>query len=103
MGCSWPGLVPEVFTDADTDTNASYGVYRTLLPRLEVAVLIKDTIVGQVYLVIDTNQLAIVDDCGRIVNVAFGIDETDHDSKPCGVFDHSVKRPLILFNKLRLK
>ncbi|MBA7693976.1 hypothetical protein ES703_102576 [subsurface metagenome] len=93
LGSSWSSLVPDVLTDIDADTNTTYDINRTLPASLEVAVLIKDTVVGQVYLVIDTNKFAIMNHRGGIINVTFGINETNHDGKSQGVINYLVKRP----------
>ena len=93
MSSSWTSLVPDVFTNIDANTDSCHGIHRALVASSEVAVLIKDTIVGQIYFVIDASKLAIMNDCGGIVEVTFSINKAEHNGKSSGVANNLVKRP----------
>ena len=58
---SWSYLVPDILAYVDANIDASDDINRALAPSPGVAVLIKDTIVGQIYFVLDASELAIMD------------------------------------------
>ena len=58
---------------------------RCLAARLEIAVLIKNAVVGQIVLMIDARECTLADDCRRIIDVMVTVHKTDDGDKPCQV------------------
>lgn len=63
---------------------------RTLVASLEVSVLVKDAVIGQVYFVIDAKELAVVGDGCGVVYVVLGVYEAHYDCDALGSGDHLV-------------
>ena len=82
-----PASVPDVLADVDADAHAADVVDRARVARLEVAVLVEDAVVGQVHLVVDVDQLAVVDDGRGVVDVLVRVHEAD-DQRDAGAALH---------------
>ncbi|MBA7587686.1 hypothetical protein ES708_29718 [subsurface metagenome] len=82
LGGSRTILVPDVLADVDTQPDAADSIDRALVTGAEIAVLIKDAVVGQKYLVIDAGELAVVNYSRRVIDVLSGINKANDNSQP---------------------
>ena len=72
------GRIPDVFADIDSHMDIVDGKNWRLATRLKIAVLVKNTVVGQIVLMVYSQQLTGVDDRRRIVDVMVAIHEAHH-------------------------
>src|SRR3972149_4476345 len=79
------------------------GVYGALPPCLEIAVLVKDSVVGQVVLVVDPYQLAIMDNGSGVVEVLFGIHKPHHASYTLGVGHNLLEVAQVVLDEVGLE
>ena len=77
--------VPDVLADVDANVDAVDDEDGALGPGLEVAVFVKDAVVGQVHLVIDAHKLPVVRHGRGVVDVPLGVDKAHNDGDALGV------------------
>ena len=84
--------VPDVLTDVHADGDAADGVDGADAAGAEVAVLIKDAVVGQVDLVVDAHELAVAGEGGGVVDlVALAVHKADDDGDAPGGGDDLIE------------
>src|SRR5262249_29995427 len=86
-GCTAMGAVGDqaFFADGDADSDTRQLENRAAPAPLEIALLVKDPVVGQVDLVIDAAELAVVGEEGGVVDVLTQVDEAaDHGDATAG-------------------
>jgi hypothetical protein len=65
--------MPDVLADADSNSGPSDDKHRARPASLEIAVLVENTVVGQVVFVVDAGQGAIMNYCSSVIQVVLGI------------------------------
>ena len=97
-------LVPDVFAHIHAYLDASDGVDGALAARLEVSLLVKDTVVGQEYLVVDVHKLAVAGQRRRVVYLPlFFIGKANHHRYAKAGFHHFVQVTKVVLNELRFE
>ena len=72
--------IPDIFADRNPKSNAIEAVHPRGLPRLEIAVFVKDAVIGQVGLVINIDQAPIASNRCGIVDIVLTIHKTENRS-----------------------
>ena len=95
--------IPDVFTDIDANRCPIDLVHRALAAGSEIAVLVEDSVVWEVHLAVDADNLAVIDDCCRIVNVGVGVNEPDDGGNPLTFRRDPEQLITVLSDELRLE
>src|SRR3989344_5002400 len=79
-----PFRIPYIFAYAYTELNIFQYYIKGHCTCLEIPVLIKNTVVRQKHLVVNSRYLAFMDNCGRIIYILFAVNKADDSSyTPC--------------------
>src|SRR3984893_6105946 len=99
------GRIPDIFADVDANMHVVDAKDGGLATRLEIAVLVKNSVVGQVVLMVDTGQPALGDDGGSIVDIMVTIYKTDDGGQTwqvAALLNQFIQLTQIIGNKARL-
>jgi len=95
--------VPDVLADAHPHGDAGDHEDGLLLAPLEVAPLVEYPVVGQIHLVVDAGDGAVVQDGGGVVDVVHGVHEAHHHGDPPGLGGDPLDTVQVVLDELRLQ
>ena len=99
LGSSRIPRVPDIFTDVHPDHRPLRFENHKLLPPLEIPILIKDPVVGEVNFVIDSGQFAILENGGGIVDIVLHIGKPDDGGDIPGGLGHLLQSLQVILDK----
>ena len=97
-----PRLIPDVLTHVHPDTSPVDIKNWALAARLEIALLVEDTVVGQMDLVIYAEKLAVLYHRGGVEKLLIPIDEPDYHGDPRRMLDNLVETLAVIANEVVL-